>query len=136
MGIKWRIWYHLIFLRVRMSDNRHFMDGVLLVDKPSGLTSAQVVSRIKKTFGIIKIGHCGTLDPLATGLLIVLCGKATKLQELVLMKNKAYSGVIRFGIQTNTDDICGEVIHSAPFSWASDENITKQHLGKLEAAFR
>ena len=85
------------------------LSGIILVDKPQGLTSARVVARLKRKFSLEKIGHAGTLDPLATGLLIVLCGKAAKLQEFFLGETKAYRGEIRLGFSTNSDDITGEI---------------------------
>ena len=98
-----------------MSINHHTglaIDGGLLIDKPQGITSAEVLRQLKRNFGIQKLGHCGTLDPLATGLLVVLCGKATRLQDIVVDGAKTYSGVIRFGLRTDSDDITGSVIES------------------------
>ncbi len=88
-------------------------NGAVLVNKPEGITSAEVVRRLKRKFGIKSIGHAGTLDPMATGLLVVLCGKATKLQFLFLEAKKRYRGVIRLGLQTDTDDITGQVVRTA-----------------------
>lgn len=84
--------------------------GVLLINKPAGLTSAEVIRRLKRKFGIEKIGHAGTLDPMATGLLVVLIGKATKLQFLFLESSKEYSGTISLGTETDTDDVTGQVL--------------------------
>lgn len=84
--------------------------GILLVDKPKGVTSFDVLYKIRKRFGIKKIGHAGTLDPDATGLLIVLIGAATKLQRFITDERKTYSGEITLGILTNTNDSTGEVI--------------------------
>lgn len=84
-------------------------DGALLVDKVQGLTSAAVVAKVKRHFKLKRVGHAGTLDPLATGLLVVLCGKASKLQALFLESEKVYSGIIRLGLSTDTDDLEGEV---------------------------
>lgn len=86
------------------------MDGVLLVDKPGGLTSHDVVGRCRRMFSRRDIGHAGTLDPMATGLLVILVGKATKLSDFLLNGDKAYQTTIRLGIETDTDDITGEVI--------------------------
>ena len=88
-------------------------NGAVLVDKPEGITSAEVVRRLKRRFNIKTIGHAGTLDPMATGLLVVLCGKATKLQFLFLEAKKRYRGVIRLGSQTDTDDVTGQVVRTA-----------------------
>ena len=84
--------------------------GALLIDKFHGPSSFQVLRELKRKFDIAKIGHAGTLDPYATGLLVVLCGKATRLQSLFLESDKTYSGLIRFGLGTSTDDLEGEVI--------------------------
>ena len=85
--------------------------GLLLVDKPIGPSSQHTLTAIKKRLGIKKIGHAGTLDPLASGLLVCMVGKATKLSDKLLSADKVYSGLIRFGIATDTDDLEGEIIH-------------------------
>ena len=84
--------------------------GVILVDKPAGISSAGVVARLRRRFSFSRIGHAGTLDPAATGLLIILCGKASKLQEYFLGEVKAYSGTIRLGFNTTSDDTTGVVV--------------------------
>ncbi len=81
-----------------------------MIDKPQGSTSAGVLRDLKRRFDISKLGHAGTLDPMATGLLVVLLGKATRLQSLFLDAGKAYSGTIQLGLGTNTDDLEGEKI--------------------------
>lgn len=86
------------------------MDGALLTDKPAGMTSAAVVGRLKYLLKPGKIGHAGTLDPMATGLLVVLFGKATRLQSIFLESDKAYQGVIKLGVKTDSDDITGGVL--------------------------
>ena len=102
-------------------------DGVLLVDKPQGLTSAQVVAKVKRKLDGIKVGHAGTLDPMATGLLVLLCGKATRLQSEYMGGNKVYQGVIKLGLATDTDDVTGKVIAED-----SEKNYTGQDLKALE----
>lgn len=89
-------------------------DGALLVDKPPGLTSHDVVHRIRKGFHFDKVGHCGTLDPGATGLLIIVIGKATKLSDKIMAGDKVYEGVIRLGETTNSFDADGELVASMP----------------------
>jgi len=84
------------------------LDGYLLVDKPAGLTSQQVVSRVKRTLGVRKAGHAGTLDPMATGLLIVGLGKATRLLGYLSGDDKQYEATIRLGQATTSDDAEGE----------------------------
>lgn len=94
----------------KMERSQPELHGALLIDKPQGLTSADVVRRIKRAFNIKKVGHAGTLDPMATGLLVLLCGKATRLQSIFLESHKEYEGVIRLGSGTDTDDAEGAVI--------------------------
>ncbi|MGA0408626.1 MAG: tRNA pseudouridine(55) synthase, partial [Limisphaerales bacterium] len=72
-------------------------DGILLVDKPTGMTSHDVVNAVRRRFRIKKVGHCGTLDPNATGLLILVLGKATKLSETLMGQDKVYEGIISLG---------------------------------------
>ncbi len=84
--------------------------GVLLIDKPAGITSAGVLRALKHR--VDKLGHAGTLDPAATGLLVVLLNKATRLQHLFQNSSKKYSGLIRLGIETDTDDLQGVVVRS------------------------
>jgi len=84
--------------------------GVLLVDKEPGMTSHDVVAVARRQMGIRKIGHCGTLDPMATGLLMLVVGRATKIQDLLMSEDKEYVGTIRLGVITNTQDADGEVV--------------------------
>lgn len=89
-------------------------DGALLIDKPSGITSHDVVAEVRRRLKIKKVGHCGTLDPNATGLLILVLGKATKLSEKLMGADKSYEGSIKFGEATNSYDADGELTHSLP----------------------
>ncbi|MBA4148734.1 MAG: tRNA pseudouridine(55) synthase TruB [Verrucomicrobia bacterium] len=89
-------------------------DGALLVDKPAGPTSHDVVDAIRRRFKIKKVGHCGTLDPAATGLLIIVLGKATKLSEKLMSDDKVYEGTIKFGETTDSYDADGELVASLP----------------------
>jgi tRNA pseudouridine55 synthase len=89
------------------------MDGVLLVDKPAGIGSAEVVRKIKAHVRPVRVGHLGTLDPFATGLLPILIGEATKLAPFLQDAEKEYAGVIRLGIETDTLDPTGAVVRSA-----------------------
>jgi tRNA pseudouridine55 synthase len=90
------------------------LDGALLIDKPAGPTSHDVVDAIRRQFGIKKVGHCGTLDPNATGLLIIVLGRGTKLSERLMSDDKAYEGSIKFGETTNSYDTDGELVASLP----------------------
>jgi tRNA pseudouridine55 synthase len=89
-------------------------DGALLVDKPAGLTSHDVVHRLRRHLAIKKVGHCGTLDPAATGLLVLLLGRATKLSEILMGADKVYEGRLRLGESTQTYDADGEITASLP----------------------
>ena len=89
-------------------------DGVLLVDKPAGITSHDVVAAARRALGERRIGHGGTLDPFATGLLVLLVGRATRLLPFLDGEPKVYDAVIRFGAETDTDDVTGEVTRTAP----------------------
>ena len=90
------------------------LDGALLIDKPAGPTSHDVVDAIRRQFGIKKVGHCGTLDPNATGLLIIVLGRGTKLSERLMSDDKAYEGSIKFGETTNSYDTDGDLVASLP----------------------
>jgi len=84
-------------------------DGVLLVDKAAGMTSHDVVALVRRRLQIQKVGHCGTLDPLATGLLLLTLGRGTKIQDLLMAEDKEYSGTMMLGAKTSTQDKDGEV---------------------------
>ena len=90
------------------------VDGVLLVDKPEGMTSHDVVAIARRALGIRRIGHTGTLDPFATGLLVLLVGGATRLLPYVAGEPKVYDATIRFGTETDTGDLTGTPIRGAP----------------------
>lgn len=96
-------------------------EGILLIDKPSGITSHDVVDRVRRKLRMKRIGHAGTLDPLATGLLIILVGKATKLSQYLMSLDKVYSGTIKLGESTNTYDADGEVTTTRPLPEGLDE---------------
>lgn len=89
------------------------MDGILVIDKPNGMTSHDVVAKARKILGTRKIGHTGTLDPLATGVLVLCIDKATKLVSLLTCEEKFYEVEMKFGIKTDTGDITGNVIETA-----------------------
>jgi tRNA pseudouridine55 synthase len=84
------------------------MDGVLIIDKPVGLTSHDVVARVRRALGEKRVGHTGTLDPFATGVLVLLVGRATRLAQFLANAVKEYEAVIRFGYATETGDATGE----------------------------
>jgi len=98
-------------------------DGVLLVDKAPDMTSHDVVAIARRCLGTKKIGHCGTLDPMATGLLILVIGKATKIQDLLMAEDKEYEGTIQLGRNTSTQDREGETLEEKPVPELSREEI-------------
>src|SRR3954469_20048416 len=89
-------------------------DGAVLIDKPAGPTSHDVVDAIRRKFAIKKVGHCGTLDPNATGLLIIVLGRGTKLSEKLMGDDKVYEGTMKFGATTNSYDADGEILETKP----------------------
>ena len=98
-------------------------DGVLLIDKPTDHTSHDVVARIRGILRMKRVGHAGTLDPMATGLLVVLLGKATKLSQFLMSVDKTYSGSVRLGQVTNTQDAEGEVLETRPVPALTEEQV-------------
>ena len=93
-----------------MTSLRATPDGVLLVDKAEGMTSHDVVALIRRKLEIKKVGHCGTLDPIATGLLLLTLGRGTKIQDLLMSEDKEYAGTLTLGATTTTQDRQGEVV--------------------------
>ncbi len=111
-------------------------DGLLLVDKPSDWTSNDVVVKIRNHFRFSKVGHGGTLDPLATGLLVLLIGKGTKLSDRIMGGDKTYEGVLRLGVSTNTQDADGEILEEKDAAHITREQveavIRERYLGDIE----
>ena len=97
------------------------MNGFLLIDKPSGITSAECVSRIKKILNEKKVGHCGTLDPLATGMLPICVGEATKFSSYVSNQSKGYLVKVLFGVETDTGDITGKEFSTSKINFSLEE---------------
>ncbi len=89
------------------------VDGLLIIDKPAGLTSHDVVARVRRILGEKRVGHTGTLDPFATGVLVVLVGRATRLAQFLSGADKEYEGVIRLGFATDTGDATGKRVNDA-----------------------
>ncbi|NNC87265.1 MAG: tRNA pseudouridine(55) synthase TruB [Akkermansiaceae bacterium] len=106
-----------------MKESPATPSGVLVVDKASGMTSHDVVAIARRQLGIKKIGHCGTLDPMATGLLMLVVGRATKIQDLLMAEDKEYVGTITLGSVTSTQDKEGEVLEEQPVPDLSREEI-------------
>jgi tRNA pseudouridine55 synthase len=105
--------------------------GVLLVDKPAGITSHDVVDRVRRIFRMKKVGHAGTLDPIATGLMIMLVGKATKISQFLMSLDKEYTGTMKLGQTTASHDCEGEVTEDAPIP----ADLTEWHLQELANTF-
>jgi tRNA pseudouridine55 synthase len=99
------------------------MDGVLIIDKPAGITSHDVVNRVRHIFKTRRVGHAGTLDPFATGVMIVLIGKATRLAKFVDKDEKEYEALVRFGFETDTGDVTG--VRSAGRGERSEEKVAE-----------
>jgi tRNA pseudouridine55 synthase len=89
---------------------RNELSGFLVIDKPAAMSSAQVVFQVKKLLGARKVGHTGTLDPFATGVLICCINQATRLARFFLEGSKTYDAVLRLGVDTDTQDATGKVI--------------------------
>ena len=106
------------------------LDGAILIDNPAGPTSHDVVDVIRRKFGIKKVGHCGTLDPNATGLLIIVLGRGTKLSEKLMGDDKVYEGTIKFGVATNSYDADGEILETKIVP-----ALTLEKLNELVAQF-
>ena len=103
-------------------------DGLLLVDKPAGMTSHDVVAIVRRERGRVRTGHTGTLDPFATGLLVVTCGRATRLARFIPSEPKVYRATITFGVATDTDDVTGVVVGSA---FLPDEPAVRSAIEQL-----
>ena len=106
------------------------LDGAILVDKPSGPTSHDVADEIRRQFQITKVGHCGTLDPNATGLLVIVLGRGTKLSEKMMSDDKVYEGQIKFGETTDSYDADGEILQTRPIP-----PLTVDRLNEAAASF-
>jgi tRNA pseudouridine55 synthase len=98
-------------------------DGVLLVDKAAGMTSHDVVALVRRRLSIKKVGHCGTLDPLATGLLLLTLGRGTKIQDLLMSEDKEYVGTMTLGATTDTQDRAGQIVEERPVPPLTEENV-------------
>ncbi len=118
-----------------MNDVYPDPDGILPVDKPAGMPSHVIVTTLRRKFGFAKVGHGGTLDPDATGLLLILLGKGTKISDRVMGGDKTYRGTIRFGVVTATQDRLGDVLSEHPTEGLTQASIEaaidKDFLGDL-----
>jgi len=101
------------------------LDGAILIDKPAGPTSHDIVDAIRRQFQIKKVGHCGTLDPNATGLLLIVLGRGTKLSEKLMSDDKVYDGTIKFGETTSSYDADGDLVSSLPVPQLNLEQLNE-----------
>lgn len=110
------------------------LNGILIVDKPKGVTSRDVVNKVGKILGTNKIGHTGTLDPLATGVLVLCIGKATKLVELLTSTEKEYIAKVQLGVLTDTLDIDGNIIKEGKYTIKEENliNVLNSFLGEYD----
>ena len=99
------------------------LDGVLLVDKAPGMTSHDVVAMVRRKLNTKKVGHCGTLDPLATGLLLIVLGRGTKISDVLRSEAKEYVGTMMLGATTDSQDADGQVVETKPVPEYSREQI-------------
>ena len=129
-----------MFVRSLQIQNSKFkiqnmVNGILIVDKPEGLTSHDVVARLRRILKTKRIGHTGTLDPFATGVLVMLIGKATRLAQFLDKDKKEYEAVVRFGFETDTGDKTGELritnYELRDFSSDELENVLKSFRGEI-----
>ena len=107
------------------------LDGFLVIDKPEGMTSHDVVQVVRRRLGLRKVGHLGTLDPMATGVLPLALGKATRLVEFLKGGRKVYEGTIRLGFSTNTYDREGEPASDVIEPRVTQEQLSQQAAGML-----
>ncbi|HEY1848955.1 MAG TPA: tRNA pseudouridine(55) synthase TruB [Opitutaceae bacterium] len=107
------------------------LDGVLLVDKPGEHTSHDVIARLRGKLRMRKIGHAGTLDPMATGLLVILVGRATRVSQFIMSLDKEYEGTIEFGKVTDSQDADGEVMETRPVPAFTEAQVREAMQGFL-----
>jgi len=101
------------------------MDGILVIDKPAGITSHDVVDTVRRRFNMRRVGHAGTLDPMATGVLVILMGKATKLSNTFMSEDKEYIATLFLGKATDTQDSEGRVVREKKLSGLEGDSVRK-----------
>ena len=106
-----------------MTRKTNKINGILLLDKPSGETSNKVLQKIKKLFAAEKAGHTGSLDPIATGVLPICFGQATKVSKYLIESSKTYHVIAKLGIKTTTGDCEGRVLEKKPIKQSKNEQI-------------
>lgn len=107
----------------------HPFEGILLIDKPKGCTSHDVVDKVRRRLGMRQIGHAGTLDPMATGLLLILVGRATKVSQYLMSLEKTYEGALKLGETTDSQDAEGTLVCSRPIPELSREHLEEAMRG-------
>lgn len=110
-------------------------EGIVVINKPAGITSHDVVARVRRVFKMKKVGHAGTLDPLATGVLVILLGKSTKLSDEFIAFDKAYRATLRLGIKTASADIMGQELERKPYDGidaAKVADVFLKFIGDIE----
>ncbi len=119
---------------MKHTENDNLPGGVLALKKGEGMTSHDVVNRIRRLYGTKRVGHAGTLDPMATGVLVVLVGRAAKACEYISSDRKAYRAVLRLGIVTDTEDITGEVLRECAEipSFEAVEAVCRNFVGAIK----
>jgi len=111
------------------------LQGIVVINKPAGITSHDVVSRVRRVFKMKRVGHAGTLDPMATGVLIVLLGPSTRLFDKFVAFDKTYRATLKLGLKTTTADIMGQTLAERPYeglAQADVERVFKQFTGEIE----
>ena len=111
------------------------MDGILIIDKPAGITSHDVVARVRRTLKTKRVGHTGTLDPFATGVMVVLVGKATRLAQFLDKDEKEYEAVVRFGFETDTGDNTGSPRSEIRNPHSVDAETVESALARFRGTF-
>ena len=117
-----------------MNENKKEPNGVLIVNKPEGITSHDVVGKIRKLYGTRKVGHTGTLDPLATGVLVILLGRAAKAAEYLVADRKTYRARLTLGLTTDTEDITGKILSECDNIPKNEQVLSAcgEFLGKIK----
>ncbi len=128
----------ILYHRATMTSSSSSEDaphGLLLVDKDPGFTSHNAVALCRRVLKTKKVGHCGTLDPMATGMLLVVIGKATKLQDALMSDDKVYTGTLQLGAETNSQDADGEIVAEHSIEGITEEQVRaafEHYLGAFE----
>jgi tRNA pseudouridine(55) synthase len=110
-------------MRKKKEDQGSGAQGILIVDKPEGLTSHDVVQKVRRAYGLRQVGHAGTLDPIASGVLVVLVGSATRIAQYLQEDDKEYHLVLKLGLETDTQDITGQTLNEVDPSGVTEEDL-------------